>query len=102
MKSRPQSKHRPPPPEAGVALVITLIMIAVITFLAITFLAIARRERGQVVTTTEQNVARFASEAGVNRATAELIARIIAGNDVHKFGLIVSTNYINPIGFDNS
>ena len=86
--------------RSGVALVITLIMIAVITFLAITFLAIARRERGQVTTTTEQNIARFATEAGINRATAELITRLISNTNIHAFGLLVSTNFYNPFGFD--
>ncbi|MSU58757.1 MAG: hypothetical protein EXS35_11405 [Pedosphaera sp.] len=86
--------------ESGVALVITLIMIAVITFLAITFLAIARRERGQVVTTLEQTTAQLASQTGIDRGIAELVARILATTNAFNFDLIVSTNLVSLTGFD--
>ncbi len=84
----------------GVALVITLILISVITFLAITFLALARRERGQVSTTLEQSTAQFAADTARERAVAEVLANIIGHNNSFDFGLLVSTNYINRFGFD--
>ena len=41
----------------GVALIITLILLAVVTFMALTFLAISRRERGAVTTTHRHRLA---------------------------------------------
>ena len=86
--------------QEGVALVITLIMLAVITFMAITFLAIARREKGQVATTTDQTIARFTSESGQAQAGARIIASILATTNVYAFDLLASTNFINLNGFD--
>ncbi len=81
------------------ALVITLIMLSVITFMAVTFLALSRRERGAVATYRDQTIAREAAAAALERAKAELIARILTTTNVSDFGLLVSTNYINPLGF---
>src|ERR1051325_2784494 len=69
--------------QQGVALVITLILLAVITFMAITFLAIARRERGSVTTETDQHSARLASEGGMDQAIAQLVATIIANSNAY-------------------
>ena len=91
--------HHASRPSAGVALIITLIMIATITFMAITFLALSRREKGQVGTTTEQLTARLAADAGQDRAIAQLLATISATTNIYDFDLLVSTNYINPNGF---
>ena len=48
--------------QRHVALVITLILLSVITFMTVTFLVISRREGEQVDTTTQQNVAKFAAD----------------------------------------
>lgn len=88
------------PRSIGVALVITLILISVITFLAITFLALSRRESGQVTTTTDQSTARLAADSGQDRAMAELLATILANTNAFQFDLLVSTNFINPFGYD--
>lgn len=108
MKLRPQNSGPAPDAAArcpsraaaGVALIITLIMISVITFMAITFLALSRREKGQVATTTEQLTARLAADAAQERAVAQLLAAISATTNTSDFGLLVSTNFINPHGFD--
>ena len=76
-------------------------MLAVITFMAITFLAIARREKGQVATTTDQTTARFASDAGTEDAKARLVASIMATTNVYSFDLLTSTNFINRAGFQS-
>ena len=44
----------------GVALIITLILLAVITFMAITFLVVSRSEKGSVSVSTDQLTARLA------------------------------------------
>ncbi|HEY5909702.1 MAG TPA: pilus assembly PilX N-terminal domain-containing protein, partial [Verrucomicrobiae bacterium] len=60
------SSRRPSPPglrpsfvapHSGVALVVTLILLSIITFMAIAFLVLSHREQSSVVTTTDQTVA---------------------------------------------
>ena len=87
-------------PRRGVALVVTLLMLSVITFLAITFLVLSHRERGAVSTTTDQTTAGFTAEAGMERAKAEILARMIALTNDQNYDLFVSTNFINSAGFD--
>ncbi len=88
--------------QRGVALVITLIMLAVVTFMAITFLAVSRRERSSVAVTEEQTTARLMSEASLARARSEIVARMFAQTNLLAYDLTVSTNYVNPLGFDPS
>lgn len=83
----------------GVALIISLILLAVITFMAVTFLVVSRSERGAVATSTDQTVAREAANAAADRAVAELMASIFATNHPGNFGLAVSTNFINSRPF---
>jgi hypothetical protein len=86
--------------ERGVALVITLIMLAVITFMAVTFLVVSRSERGSVATQTDMTMARLAADTARDRAIAEMLAPMLAGNNPFNYGLLVSTNYINLNGFN--
>src|SRR6266550_1456025 len=88
------------PRQQGVALVISLIMLAVITFMAVTFLAVSRREAGSVTVTRDQTTARLASDTAVERAKAELLAVILGTTNAYNFGLLVSTNFVNWDGFD--
>ena len=88
--------------EGGVALIITLIMLSVITFMAVTFLVLSHRERGAVVTTTDQTTARLAADSALERVKLELLARMLANTNDQDFDLTVSTNFINSYGFDPS
>src|SRR6516164_5823444 len=88
-----------PSRESGVALVITLIMLAVITFMAIAFLVISRGERSSVGTATDQSLARLAADNALERAQIELVAPMMASGNPFSSGLLVSTNLINPLGF---
>jgi hypothetical protein len=90
------------PSERGVALIITLIMLAVITFMAVTFLALSRREAGAVRVSTDVITAANAAQSGVERIKAELLANILATKNVHSFDLMVSTNYVNWFGYNNA
>ncbi|HWH68853.1 MAG TPA: hypothetical protein VNT26_05680, partial [Candidatus Sulfotelmatobacter sp.] len=81
------------------ALVITLILLAVITFMAVAFLVISRAGKGSVTTTTDQTIARLAADAAFERAQAELLAPVMCSTNPYNYGLLVSTNYINSIGF---
>jgi hypothetical protein len=91
----------PRPSERGVALVITLVLLSVITFMAVTFLVVSRSQHGSVSTETDQTVARLAAETARERAIAQLVAPIMAWTNEFNYGLLVSTNYINPAGFSS-
>ena len=86
--------------ESGVALIITIVMISIITFLAVAFLALTGRERGSVKTSVDQTTVRNATDVATARATAELVAGILATTNIANIDLLVSTNYISAIGFD--
>jgi hypothetical protein len=94
--------------ERGIALVITLIMLAVTLVMAVAFLALARRERGSVSTSTDTTVARLAAETAVANAQAQIVANILGGynaafgtnalavsSNAYNLRLLVSTNYLN-------
>src|SRR5262249_26949760 len=85
--------------SAGVALVITLILLSVITFMAVTFLVVSRSEHNSVATDTDQTASRLASEGAQERAITELNGRVMASSNPFNFGLGVSTNFINGLGF---
>jgi hypothetical protein len=89
-----------PTPHSGVALVITLVLLSVITFMAVTFLVVSRSQHGAVATETDQQIARFAADTARERAIAELIAPIVATTNEFNYGLLVSANYINSAGFN--
>ncbi len=94
------SPHATRHPEKGVALVITLILLAVITFMAITFLVVSTAEKGSVTTQTDLSIARLAADAGRDRAIADFLAPILASNNPYTNGPLASVNYIKEAGFD--
>lgn len=88
--------------RSGVALIVTVIMLSVITFLAVAFLALSGREKGAVKTATDQTTARLAADTALVRAQAELLAGILATRNPANFDLLVSTNFQNWNGYDTS
>ena len=92
--------------QRGVALVITLIMLSVITVMAVAFLSLTRRERGSVSGSLDLRDAVNANNAGLESAKAHIVADILTrvalstNFDWQGPGLTVSTNYINRAGFD--
>ncbi len=84
-----------PRSQRAVALVVTLIMLSIVTFLAIAFLGIARRERAAVLISGSANDAYSMAVTGMNRGLAESIALIQVSGDKANYGLRVSTNFIN-------
>jgi hypothetical protein len=82
--------------ERGVALVITLLLLSVITFMAITFLVVSHTERGSVATQTDLTIARLAADTARDRAAAEIAVPILAATNEFNYGLLVSANYIPP------
>src|SRR5579862_5642194 len=83
------------PGDEGVALVITLIMLSVITFLAVAFLVLTQRENASATVAMDQKTSHMAAESGFQRACAELLADGMATTNFQNFSLKVSTNYIN-------
>jgi hypothetical protein len=85
--------------EQAVALVVTLIMLALVTMMAVVFLSISRRERASVTVTTDMVTARLMTDAALARAQSEIASRILATANPFDYDLIVSTNFYNPAGF---
>ena len=87
--------------QQGVALVITLILLSVITFMAVTFLVVSRKEAAQVNTLTQQSNAKFGADAANAEATAQIVAQMLASGNGLNFGLLVSTNFQSGTNYDN-
>lgn len=111
--------------EKGMALVITLMMLAIVTFMAVVFLALSRRERGNVKLQEDQMTARYAADNALAHAQANIIARMNAGAETYlqslgsnqtnlqhvaqaigtiqrarfHYDLFASKNYLSPSGF---
>jgi hypothetical protein len=85
----------------GVALVITLLLLSVITFLAIAFLAMSRQNKSAVSATLDLATSRAAAEAGQARAQAEIIASMLAHGDALAYDIMVSHAYRSP-GYTNA
>ncbi len=79
--------------ERGVALVVTLIMLSVVTFLAIAYLSLSRRDQSSIGNAVDQNNARLMAEAGVEHLKAKVVANILLNTNVGNYDLIVSTNF---------
>ncbi len=88
--------------QQGVALVVTLILLAVITMIVVAFLAVSQRNRGLTSTATDQINSQFMADAGLERAQAEVAARLLSQPDIAPVQMLVSTNYIRWAGFDPS
>ena len=87
--------------QRGVALVITLIFLSIITFMAVTFLVVSQHASQQVESTTHQVVAKQAAEAATEAAEARIISTMLGNQNGFNFGLMVSTNYQSPF-FDTT
>ena len=84
-------ERRTPSDHRGVALVITLILLAVITTLAIAFLGITHRETGAVDSMARTTDAEMATDSALERAKAE-IAAVYPGQNLNA----AVTNTLGP------
>jgi hypothetical protein len=87
--------------QRGVALVVTLLMLSVITFLAVAFLALTSRERQSVTLTLTQSEAKLMADAGLARAEAEIAAAIKRKTNILGAAMLVSRSYQNPLAFNS-
>jgi hypothetical protein len=83
----------------GVALVVTLILLAVTLVMAVAFLAISRRERGSVTTQSDTTTAKQASDAALALAEAQIASDIFTSTNPYISRLYVTTNYVDSGGF---
>ncbi|MCS1409874.1 MAG: hypothetical protein M2R45_03060 [Verrucomicrobia subdivision 3 bacterium] len=88
--------------ERGVALIITLIMLSVVTVTAVIFLGVSRRERAAVAVTSDQMTAKLMAESAFARAEGEIVARMLMSNNKLNYDFAVSTNFLKIDGFDTS
>lgn len=88
--------------ERGIALVITLVMLAVVTVMAIVFLAVTRRERSSVKLAEETAIAKDMADAAMERAKAEAIAGMNAAGSKLHYDIFNSQTFYNPKGFNRS
>lgn len=87
------------PSQNGVALVITLIMLSVVTFMAVAFLALSRRERASVSVTGDQTIASLMSDSALARVQGQIISRMMARSNAFEYDFMVSTGYTRQFGF---
>src|SRR5437762_1498160 len=85
--------------QHGVALVITLVLLAIVTVMAVLFLGMSRRERASVTLNANLTDAKLAADSAAARAEAEVVARITAQTNLFAYDFMVSTNFISPKGF---
>jgi hypothetical protein len=82
--------------EKGVALVITLVMLALVTVMAVVFLAVSRRERASVKLLQDMGVSQSMAEAALEQAKTKAIAQMtVEGSKLH-YDLFNSTAFSKP------
>jgi hypothetical protein len=86
----------------SIALVVTLLMLSVITFLTVAFLAMTRRNQADVSGTQDLAMARAMGDAAASRAQGEILAQMLAHGDALYYDYMVSRAFINPNGFTAS
>ena len=89
-------------PESGIALVITLVMLAIVTVMAIVFLGVSQRERASVKVGEDIATANYMADAAAERAKAEAVAKMAAAGTKLYYDLFNSRSFDNPKGFNTS
>ena len=87
------------PRSSGVALVVTLILLAIITFMTVTFLVLSRSQRGIVSNASEQAKAAKMAEMSLRFSLSQALAPVKAHGNPWAIDLMVSTNYHFPLGY---
>lgn len=88
--------------ERGVALVTTLIMLSLVTFMAVVFLAVSRREKASVTVAQDIITARLMADAAVARAQSEVATRYLTSTNLSAYDYLISTNYYLSNGFQTA
>src|SRR5262245_59970570 len=85
--------------QQGIALVITLVLLSIITFMAITLLVVTRSEKTSVGTTADQTTATLMNDAANENFKMLFTAPTLAFSNSFNYDFVVSTNFVNPGGF---
>src|SRR5688572_2716969 len=88
--------------QKGIALVITLVMLAIVTVMAIVFLAVTRRERASVKVTEENAIAKDMADAALERAKTEAQAKMNANGSRLAYDIFNSRAFYSPGASANS
>src|SRR5688572_22708810 len=83
--------------QRGVALVMTLIMLAIITVVVVVFLASARRTRLSTSLRQHQTDAEFAAESAFQRASGDVMAAVLRDTNLLAFDFLVSRGDNVPV-----
>ena len=84
--------------QRGVALVITLLMLAIITLITVVFLATAKRDSSATNQALALTDAEQSAEAALRRAIADMVSQVMARGDLTGYELTVSRNYdLDPV-----
>ena len=81
-----------PTKHSGVALVVTLIMLSLVTFLTVAFLSVARRERSSMLVTQSQTDAKNAADSALAFAQSAVLGQMFVYTNIHNYGLLITTN----------
>src|SRR5688572_23064685 len=90
--------------QNGIALVITLVMLAIVTVMAIVFLAVTRRERSSVKVTEETAIAKDMADSALERVKTEVMSDMNANGSKLHYDIFSSQAFFNKgpnVGFDN-
>jgi hypothetical protein len=87
--------------ERGVALILTLIMLAIITIVTVVFLATTSRNRASTTVRIDQTTAEIAAETASQYAQAKIIERIIHERNLLAFDFSVSYP-VSPVWVTNN
>lgn len=86
--------------QRGVALVVTLVMLSMVTFMAVVFLGISRRERASVKVAEDQTLSRLMADTALARAQAGIVGGMLSTSNLLNYDFAVSTNFVSPRGFE--
>ncbi len=88
--------------EEGIALITTLIMLSLVTFLSVAFLTLTRQERQTVTVLSDIVTAEEMERTAMDRAVGEVMTRMLMTNGPNSrqvYDFMVSTNYERNGGF---
>src|SRR6187549_2940776 len=85
-----KATHAHAPSERGVALILTLIMLAIITIVTVVFLATTSRNRASTTIRVDQTAAELGTETALQHAQGKIIERVMRETNLLAFDFFVS------------
>ncbi|MDA7915763.1 hypothetical protein N9B94_00840 [Verrucomicrobia bacterium] len=88
-----------PKKEEGIALISTLLMLSMVTFVAVAFLSLSRRERATVTVVKNITDARMMADTAKDRAISDIMSDLISQTNRFRYDIRNSRFYQRPGGF---